>query len=79
MKLRLGASGSVPKTLPTDLTGHAITIDLSHVDAEKGALAADLIRDLLDRGAARLVISDGRGTTDVAGKHSQENTHPHAA
>ncbi|MEE2032585.1 hypothetical protein [Rhodococcus chondri] len=79
MKLRLGASGSVPKTLPNDLTGHAITIDLSHVDAEKGALAADLIRDLLERGAARLVISDGRGTTDIELPYRQETAHPHAA
>ncbi|MDV2476572.1 hypothetical protein ACWDTG_23255 [Rhodococcus zopfii] len=79
MKLRLGATGSVPKDLPTDLTGHAITIDLRHVDAEKGALAADLIRELLDRGAARLVISDGRGTTDIEASHRQETAHPYAA
>lgn len=78
MKLRLGATGSVPKNLPTDLTGHAITIDLSHVDAEKGSLAADLIRELLDRGAARLVISDGRGTTEFETTR-QETAHPYAA
>ncbi|MFZ2527032.1 MAG: hypothetical protein WAX14_05155 [Rhodococcus sp. (in: high G+C Gram-positive bacteria)] len=79
MKLRLGAAGSVPKDLPTDLTGHAITIDLSHVPTEKGALAADLIRELLDRGAARLVISDGRRITDIEGSSRQEATHPYAA
>ena len=79
MKLRLGATGSVPKNLPIDLTGHAITIDLTHVDAEKGALAADLIRELLDRGAARLVISDGHRTLDVEAAAHRATAHPHAA
>lgn len=43
--------------LPADLTGHAITLDLSHTDADQRAAATDLARELLDRGAARIVIS----------------------
>ncbi|NLV80642.1 MAG: hypothetical protein GXY65_15155 [Rhodococcus sp.] len=78
MKLRLGSTGTLPKELPHDLTGHAITIDLSHVDAEKGAAAAVLIRELLDRGAAKLVIADDRR---VPADHIsvQHSAHPYAA
>jgi hypothetical protein len=76
MKFRLTPTGEIPKELPEDLTGHAITIDLSHVDAEKGAEAADLIRRLLDRGAARLVIADDRGVLDEPAQHT---AHSHAA
>lgn len=43
--------------LPADLTGHAVTLDLSHTDAGQRAAATDLARELLDRGAARIVIS----------------------
>ncbi|MFF0815946.1 hypothetical protein ACFYVR_12465 [Rhodococcus sp. NPDC003318] len=43
--------------LPADLTGHAVTLDLSHTDAAQRAAATDLARELLDRGAARIVIS----------------------
>ncbi|MCK0089572.1 hypothetical protein HCA61_09455 [Rhodococcus sp. HNM0563] len=78
MKFRLSPTGEIPKTLPDDLTGHAITIDLSHVDAEKAAEAADLIRKLLDRGAARLVIADDRGVL-AAEAPAQHTAHPHAA
>ncbi|NGP05096.1 hypothetical protein G6038_06265 [Rhodococcus sp. 14C212] len=78
MKLRLGATGAVPKDLPVDLTGHAITIDLSHVGTEQAAAAADLIRELLDRGAARLVISDARDAAPRTVTRPATG-HPHAA
>lgn len=68
MNLRLGALGAAPKQLPNDLTGHAINLDLSHIDAAQGAAAAELIKTLLDRGAARLVISgaDDHVTRELA-------------
>lgn len=78
MKLRLGSTGALPKDLPRDLTGHAITIDLSHVDTEKGAAAAALIRELLDRGAAKLVIADDR-RAPADHISVQHTAHPHAA
>lgn len=70
MKLRIESDGIVPENLPEDLTGHAITIDLSRVGGtESGAASADLIRDLLDRGAAKLVISEGRGKSAAGPVH----------
>ncbi|QBJ97542.1 hypothetical protein ERC79_17530 [Rhodococcus sp. ABRD24] len=62
MKLRLGALSAPTQKLPGDLTGHAITIDLSHIGVGQDAAAAALISELLARGAARLVIS---GTDDA--------------
>lgn len=79
MKLRIEPGGSVPSDLPGDLTGHAITIDLRRVGGtESGAAAADLIRELLDRGAARLVISEGRGSRGTESAHD-DAAHSHAA
>lgn len=70
MKLRLDSAGDIVQPLPNDLTGHTITIDLRNVDTEKGAAAAVLIRELLDRGAARLVIAEDRGVV-----HGGARTH----
>ncbi len=79
MKLRIEPGGTLPEDLPGDLTGHAITIDLSRVaGTESGAAAADLIRELLDRGAARLVISEGRGARGSDSEHDAA-AHSHAA
>ncbi|UYP19817.1 DUF1186 family protein [Rhodococcus sp. Z13] len=78
MKLRIESGGTVPKDLPEDLTGHAITIDLSRVSGtESGAASADLIRELIDRGAAKLVISEGRGKRPRT-EHGN-GAHAHAA
>ncbi|MFC9786640.1 hypothetical protein [Rhodococcus sp. NPDC127528] len=59
MKLRISQLAAAPPLadLPADLTGHAVTLDLSHTDAAQRAAATDLARELLDRGAARIVIS----------------------
>ncbi|AQA20894.1 MULTISPECIES: hypothetical protein [Rhodococcus] len=59
MKLRISQLSTAPPltSLPADLTGHAVTLDLSHTDAAQRAAATDLARELLDRGAARIVIS----------------------
>lgn len=59
MKLRISqlAAATPLASLPDDLTGHAVTLDLSHTDADQRAAATDLARELLDRGAARVVIS----------------------
>ncbi|MGF7121418.1 hypothetical protein AB4Z09_16285 [Rhodococcus sp. TAF43] len=62
MKLRLGALSAPQQDLPGDLTGQVVTLDLSHIDADQNAAAAELISRLLARGAARLVIS---GTDDA--------------
>ncbi|AHD22962.1 hypothetical protein NXT08_08855 [Rhodococcus pyridinivorans] len=80
MKLRIESGGTVSTELPDDLTGHAITIDLSRVGGtESGAASADLIRELLDRGAAKLVISEGRGKRTVEPTAHDNGTHAHAA
>ncbi len=78
MKLRLGATGAVPKDLPDDLTDFFFFFDLSHVGTEQAAAAADLIRELLDRGAARLVISDARDAAPRTVTRPATG-HPHAA
>ncbi|WP_241385474.1 DUF1186 family protein [Rhodococcus sp. CH91] len=80
MKLRIESGGTVPTDLPDDLTGHAITIDLSRVGGtDCGAASADLIRELLDRGAAKLVISEGRGQRPADTTPHDGGTHAHAA
>lgn len=59
MKLRFNqlTRDRLPEDLPADLTGHAITLDLSHTDARQREAATVLARELLDRGAAQVVIS----------------------
>ncbi|SDC79127.1 hypothetical protein [Rhodococcus tukisamuensis] len=59
MKLRIHTLAAVPPLadLPADLSGQVITLDLSHTDTHQRAAATDLARELLDRGAARIVIS----------------------
>ncbi len=71
MKLRIESGGTVSTELPDDLTGHAITIDLSRVGGtESGAASADLIRELLDRGAAKLVISEAAASAPSNPPHT---------
>lgn len=79
MKLRLGADGALryradgapqgradgagTRSLPGDLTGQVVTVDLRHIDIGHDDGAAALLSELLTRGAARLVIAG----TDEAG------------
>ncbi|AOW91816.1 hypothetical protein BFN03_01520 [Rhodococcus sp. WMMA185] len=60
MKLRINQLSTAPPQidLPDDLTGHAVTLDLSHSgDRDKAALS-ELISEIRSRGAARIVIAD---------------------
>ncbi|WP_430331335.1 hypothetical protein [Rhodococcus sp. ACT016] len=65
MKLRIGAAGATTQNLPGDLTGQVVTIDLRHVDPGHDSGAAELLSELIARGAARLVIS---GTDDASAR-----------
>lgn len=65
MKLRLGAGGTTTQDLPGDLTGQVVTVDLRHVDPGSDTGAAELLSELIARGAARLVIS---GTDDASAR-----------
>lgn len=62
--IRAGATGTTPD-LPGDLSGQVITVDLRHVDPGHDAGAAELLSELIARGAARLVIS---GTDDASAR-----------
>ncbi|MEV0945446.1 hypothetical protein [Rhodococcus sp. NPDC049939] len=60
MKLRINQLSTAPPDmdLPNDLTGYAVTLDLSHCgDAHKSGVG-ELVGELRRRGAARIVIAD---------------------
>ncbi|PTR30518.1 hypothetical protein C8K36_102369 [Rhodococcus sp. OK519] len=75
MKLRLGALSAHRQDLPGDLTGQVVTLDLTHIDAGQDAATAQLISQLLARGAARLVIS---GTDDASARALVESAQHNA-
>ncbi|WP_072689656.1 hypothetical protein [Rhodococcus marinonascens] len=60
MKLRINQLSTAPPyiDLPNDLTGHAVTLDLSHCDDDHKAALGELINEIRGRGAARIVIAD---------------------
>ncbi|NLG54111.1 MAG: hypothetical protein GX542_00420 [Rhodococcus sp.] len=62
MKLRLHQLTTSPtyRDLPEDLDGYAITLDISHCDADQLAILDALIIELRRRGAARVVIAGMR-------------------
>ncbi|NMM88049.1 hypothetical protein B2J88_27455 [Rhodococcus sp. SRB_17] len=71
MKLRINQLSTAPPytDLPSDLTGYAVTLDLSHSDAAHEATLAALIGEIRNRGASRVVIT---GTPrELQGTHIQ--------
>lgn len=59
MKLRVNQLSIAPPyvDLPGDLTGYAVTLDLSHSDAAHEATLGALISEIRSRGASRVVIT----------------------
>ena len=59
MKLRINQLSTSPPylDLPDDLTGYAVTLDLSHCDAAHEAGLGELISEVRSRGAARVGIT----------------------
>ncbi|MGC0362702.1 hypothetical protein ABH922_000686 [Rhodococcus sp. 27YEA15] len=70
MKLRVNQLSIAPPyvDLPSDLTGYAVTLDLSHSVAEHDATIGALITEIRNRGASRVVITGSPRTTQ--GTHS---------
>lgn len=62
MKLRINQLSTSPPylDLPDDLTGHAVTLDVSHSDANDESGLGALISEIRSRGAARVVITGSR-------------------
>lgn len=62
MKLRINELSTSPPylDLPDDLTGYAVTLDLSHAEPSHEAGLGALISEIRSRGAARVVISGSR-------------------
>ncbi|TSD45936.1 hypothetical protein FFI94_007000 [Rhodococcus sp. KBS0724] len=73
MKLRVNQLSTAPPyaDLPSDLSGYAVTLDLSHSDAAHEATLGALISEIRARGASRVVIT---GTP-----RELQGTHIHAA
>lgn len=70
MKLRVNQLSIAPPyvDLPGDLTGYAVTLDLSHSDAAHEATLGALISEIRSRGASRVVITGS--PRDLQGTHS---------
>lgn len=69
MKLRLHQLSTSPpyRDLPDDLTGYAMTLDISHCDADQLAVLDAIIIELRRRGAAHVVVT-GAGR-EMTGSH----------
>jgi hypothetical protein len=70
MKLRINQLSTEPPYpgLPEDLTGYAVTLDLSHCDAAHEATLGELISEIRSRGAARVVITGSPRTLEGTGR-----------
>ncbi|MFZ2174078.1 MAG: hypothetical protein WAW17_08610 [Rhodococcus sp. (in: high G+C Gram-positive bacteria)] len=70
MKLRINQLSTAPPyaDLPGDLTGYAVTLDLSHCDAAHEATLGELISELRSRGASRVVVSSSPRTLQGTGR-----------
>ena len=70
MKLRINQLSTEPPYpgLPDDLTGYAVTLDLSHCDAAHEATLGELISEIRSRGAARVVITGSPRTLEGTGR-----------
>ncbi|NLE79436.1 MAG: hypothetical protein GX610_07585 [Rhodococcus sp.] len=62
MKLRINQQSTSPPylDLPDDLTGYAVTLDLSRSDSSIEEGLGGLINEIRSRGAARVVITGDR-------------------